>query len=350
MPMSNAVLKNSLSRKEATQSPQAQELFHLLIENVIDYAIFTLDIESNITSWNIGAERILGYTEDEVVGQPVSIIFTPEDRLAGADKEELRQAVQTGRAEDEREHLRKDGSRFWALGIMTGLKDENGKLRGWVKILRDFTERKRYEERLERAVAETNHRVKNSLQVACALIEMHTLGHEHEGAVPLATVKGVTSHLRAMVSIQELLTHEVKIDAGATHLSAKVMLEKLLSLVQRSVGEKQITYQTDEFRLPVKLLNSLAILVNELIANAVKHGHGTIQLSLMVDPGGQEARLEVNDDGPGFPEGFNPRHAANTGLELVEGVIQYDLLGQVSYGSNPSGGGRVVVVFPIPSE
>lgn len=348
MPKSNAVHKNSLSVREAAYSPQAQELFQLLIENVVDYAIFTLDIEGNITSWNAGAERILGYTEAEALGRSVSIIFTPEDLEKGADKAELWQAVQTGRAEDEREHIKKDGSRFWAFGIMTGLKDESGKFRGWVKILRDFTERKRYERRLERAVAETNHRVKNSLQVACALIEMHTLGHEHEGTVPLASVKGVTNHLKAMMSIQELLTQEVKLDAGATHLSAKVMLEKLLVLVQRSVGEKQITYQADEFRLPVKLINSLAILINELIANAVKHGQGAIHLSLMVESEGREARLEVNDNGPGFPEGFNPHHAANTGLELVEGVIQYDLSGQVSYGSSPSGGGRVVVTFSIP--
>lgn len=348
--MSNAVQKNSLSLREATQSPQAQELFHLLIENVIDYAIFTLDIESNITSWNIGAERILGYTEDEVVGQPVSIIFTPEDRVAGADKAELQQAVQTGRAEDEREHLRKDGSRFWALGIMTGLKDENGKLRGWVKILRDFTERKRYEERLERAVAETNHRVKNSLQVACALIELHTLGHEQEGVVSTTSVKSIVNHLKAMVSIQELLTNEVKIDPGVTHLSAKSMLERLLILVQRSVGEKEITYQADELQLPVKLLNSLAILVNELIANAVKHGQGAVHLHMVVETGGEKVRLEVSDNGPGFPEDFSSHNAANTGLELVEGVTQYDLLGRVSYGNRPSGGGCVTVIFPIPPK
>ena len=132
--MSNAVHKNPLSENEAAYSPQAQELFQLLIENVIDYAIFTLDIENKITSWNVGAERILGYTEAEVLGQSVSIIFTPEDRANGVDKAELWQAVQTGRAEDEREHLRKDGSRFWAFGIMTGLKDESGTFRGWSQL------------------------------------------------------------------------------------------------------------------------------------------------------------------------------------------------------------------------
>ncbi len=346
--MSNAVSKNLLSLKEAARSPQAQELFQLLIENVTDYAIFTIDIENNITAWNIGAERLLGYTEDEALGQSVSIIFTPEDIDIGADKEELRVAAETGRAEDEREHIRKDGSRFWAYGIMTGLKDENGKLRSFVKILRDFTERKSYEERLERAVAETNHRVKNSLQVACALVEMQI--QEHEDTVPVAEVKRITSHLKAMASIQDLLTHEVKIDAGITHLSAKVMIEKLLPLIQRAVGENQITYQADELRLPVKLINSLAILVNELIANAVKHGHGEIELRLTVETGENEARLEVNNDGPGFPEGFDARHAANTGLELVEGVSRYDLQGKVFYENRLEGGARVVVVFPITQE
>ena len=128
------------------------------------------------------------------------------------------------------------------------------------------------------------------------------------------------------------------------------MIEKLLYLVQRSVGEKQVTYQTDEFRLPVKLINSLAILVNELIANAVKHGHGAIHLRMAVEGEGREARLEIDDDGPGFPEGFDSHHAANTGLELVEGVVLYDLAGRVSYENRSSGGGRVVVVFPIPNE
>ncbi len=346
--MSNAVHKNPLSPKEATHSPQAQELFQLLIENVTDHAIFTIDIGSNITAWNVGAERILGYTEEEALGQPVSIIFTPEDLEKGADKAELVEAAETGRAEDEREHMRKDGSRFWANGIMTGLKDEDGRLRGWVKILRDFTERKRYEERLERAVAETNHRVKNSLQVACALVDMKT--QAHKGTIPVSEVERVTNHLRAMASIQDLLTHEVKVDAGTTHLSAKAMIEKLLPFLQRAVGKRQLTYQADELRLPVKLINSLAILVNELIANAVKHGRGEIELCMIVEKGGHDAHLEVTDDGPGFPDGFDARHAANTGLELVDAVSRYDLGGRVSFQNRPEGGARVVVVFPIPKE
>ena len=344
--MSNSVSTPSLSAGEAARSPQAQELFQLLIENVTDYAIFTIDIENNITSWNIGAERILGYTEAEVLGRPVSLIFTPEDCASGVDKEELRKAAETGRAEDEREHLRKDGSRFWASGIMTALKDENDHLRSWVKILRDFTERKRYEVRLERAVAETNHRVKNSLQIACSLIDMQT--QAYDDAVPVVEVKRVVNHIKAMASIQDLLTHQVKLDAGTTHLSAKAMLERLLPAVQKAVGEKQILFEVEEFRLPVKLMNSLAILVNELLSNAVKHGRGKIELGLRVDSEGRTARLEVSDDGPGFPPGFDARHSAHTGLELVEGVSSYDLQGRVSYENRPEGGACVVVVFPIP--
>ena len=346
--MLNAVHKNIPSKAEAAHSPQAQELFQLLIENVTDYAIFTMDTDTKITAWNIGAERILGYTEDEIVGRPVSIIFTPEDLAKGMDQAELQVAAETGRAEDEREHVRKDGTRFWANGIMTGLRDDDGRLRGWVKILRDFTERKRYEVRLERAVAETNHRVKNSLQVACALVEMQTQGHAE--FVPVSEVKRVTTHLQAMASIQDLLTQEVKIDVSASHISARAMLEKLVPLMQRAVGETRIAYEADELRLPVKLVNSLAILVSELLANAVKHGRGEIGLRMNIEDGGHEARLQVTDDGPGFPEGFDWRHSANMGLELVEAVGRYDLLGRVYYANRPEGGASVVLIFPIPAE
>ena len=119
-----------------------QERLRLIEENVTDYAIFTIDVEGCIASWNVGAERILGYQEAEILGQPLALIFTPEDRGQSVPEQELSKAAATGRAEDERWHLRKDGSRFWASGIMTGLRDEVGNLRAFAKILRDFTQRK----------------------------------------------------------------------------------------------------------------------------------------------------------------------------------------------------------------
>src|SRR5690349_7409071 len=136
----------ALSEEYNKKQQQDAEHFRLLMENVADYAIFTLDTERRISSWNEGAERILGYPDEEIIGHLGDVIFTPEDRAQGVPEQEMRQAAETGRAEDERWHLKKDGSRFWASGILSALWDEEKKLRGYVKILRDFTVQKRLQD------------------------------------------------------------------------------------------------------------------------------------------------------------------------------------------------------------
>ena len=167
-------------RKWALEALQAsEERFRLLLENVKDYAIFFIDPDGRVTRWSIGAERILGYQEAEILGQSASIIYTPEDIERGADQEELETAIIEGRAEDERWHVRKDGSCFWASGTVTPLRDETGQLRGFSKIMRDFTERKQAEdernqllvsEQEARAAAESANRMKDEF--------LATLSHE----------------------------------------------------------------------------------------------------------------------------------------------------------------------------
>ncbi|MDM9383408.1 PAS domain S-box protein [Chlorogloeopsis sp. ULAP01] len=132
---------------------ESNDRFRLLVENVQDYAIFTLDSNGYIDSWNIGAENILGYQEAEIIGGCASCIFTPEDREQGEDNQELQKAVEEGKAVDERWHLRKDGTRFWACGILTALRDETGSLRGFAKIMRDMTDRKRAEQQIQQQAA-----------------------------------------------------------------------------------------------------------------------------------------------------------------------------------------------------
>ncbi len=125
---------------------QSEERFRLLVEGVTDYAIFMIDAGGRIASWNEGVGRVLGYGEAEFVGRHFSIIFTPEDVERGAPAYELRTAEAEGRADDERWHLRRDGTRFWASGVVTSLRDEWGSLRGFSKVMRDNTERKAAEE------------------------------------------------------------------------------------------------------------------------------------------------------------------------------------------------------------
>ncbi|HEX2476870.1 MAG TPA: PAS domain S-box protein, partial [Lacipirellulaceae bacterium] len=124
---------------------QSEERLRLMIESVKDYAIFMLDPDGCVTTWNAGAERIKGYTADEIVGKHFSIFFTSEDLAEGKPARELRVAASAGRFEDEGWRVRKDKSHFWANVIITALRDKEGTLRGFVKITRDMTERRQAE-------------------------------------------------------------------------------------------------------------------------------------------------------------------------------------------------------------
>ena len=135
-------------RENEERLRQSEERFRLLVESVQDYAIFLLDPEGRVASWNAGAQRIKGYTAQEIIGRSF-MVFYPQDAL---DRNwpaiELEHAKRLGRFEDEGWRLRKDGSRFWANVVITALRDADGKLRGFAKITRDLTERRSQEERL----------------------------------------------------------------------------------------------------------------------------------------------------------------------------------------------------------
>lgn len=115
------------------------EHFRLLVENAHDYAIFMLDLDGCCVSWNPGVERLLGYNENDFLGLPAAQLFTPEDRERGGPEEEKEQSRLLGRAPDDRWHVRQNGSRFFASGVMTALRDPAGVLRGFGKVMRDNT-------------------------------------------------------------------------------------------------------------------------------------------------------------------------------------------------------------------
>jgi len=124
---------------------------HSVLDNIREYAIFMLDCDRNIVGWNNGAERILGYTAAEVLGRSGDIVFTPEDRATGQPVLEQEKAEREGRAEDERWHVRKDGSRFYASGVLNGVYDPAGPLVVYVKVMQDFTERRKAADALARS-------------------------------------------------------------------------------------------------------------------------------------------------------------------------------------------------------
>jgi len=134
---------------------QSEQRFRLMVDAVQDYAIFMLDPEGMVASWNPGAERIKGYRRDEMVGRHFSHFFTEEDIARGKPWEELATARRTGRAEDEGWRVKKNGERFWARVVLTAVHDDEGHLRGFAKVTQDLTER-RHAQDLEKAANNVN--------------------------------------------------------------------------------------------------------------------------------------------------------------------------------------------------
>src|SRR5262245_50891835 len=124
------------------------EMFRLLVDRVKDYAIFLLDANGTVMSWNEGLQRTKGYTADQIIGQHMSIFYTPEDLKAGLPQRLLEIARTQGKVENEGWRVRRDGKRFWADVVITALYDNSGKLRGFAKVTRDLTERKQAQDAL----------------------------------------------------------------------------------------------------------------------------------------------------------------------------------------------------------
>lgn len=137
-----------------TYRPSLEQRFQLFMDAACDYAIFFMDVNGRIQEWSAGAEKIIGYTEEEALTLDGQVIFTPEDRENGVPEAEMATASECGQANDERWHLRKDGTRFFAVGRLVALKDGAGILRGFAKIVRDATPRKNLEQALQASDAQ----------------------------------------------------------------------------------------------------------------------------------------------------------------------------------------------------
>jgi PAS domain S-box-containing protein len=130
---------------------RSEERFRLLVQSVTDYAIFMLDPEGRVSSWNPGAERFKGYSADEITGEHFSRFYTEEDRVAGIPRLALETAEREGRFEAEGWRIRKDGFRFWASVIIKPIRSEDGRLIGFAKVTRDLTEKRKTKEQLRQS-------------------------------------------------------------------------------------------------------------------------------------------------------------------------------------------------------
>lgn len=384
--------------------PHSETRLRLMIESAVDYAIFTIDAGGRIDSWNTGAARLFGYTEEEAVGASAEILFTPEDRARGAPAGEMRQAREHGRAADERWHVRKDGSRLYVSGTLTSLRDRHGALVAYVKIARDLTERKRLEETLQRTQEELERRVADRTRDLAAanrsldaqlqerraaeqrirrlldrLIsvqedERRRIArdfHDHLGqqmtALRLKLESVMASALdpplrerlaEAHALITRLdrdldfLTWELR-PAALDDLGLAVALGNFIDEWGKNFGIAAEFHSTglESERLGFEVETSLYRIVQEALNNVYKHARAG-RIGVILERRQHEVVLIVEDDGRGFNhrEYPSPDHP-DRGLGLVGMRERAALLGgRLEIETSPGQGTTIIVRVPVPAE
>jgi PAS domain S-box-containing protein len=302
-------------------------LYQLMVESVHDYAIFMLDPAGYIASWNRGAQKIKGYTADEIIGHHFSIFYKPEDIAIGHPQRELEIAVRDGRFEEERPRLRKDGSEFWANVVITPVRDEEGSLVGFAKVTRDLTERRAAEQK----AIEDARKVAASESANIAKTEFLT-AMSHELRTPLNAIGGYTDllslglggpitaqqteyierirrsqqHLLGIIS--DLLNFS-RIEGGQliydiAPISLSHVIERVVPMVEPQAEAKSISLITDPAEPNCVVFGDRAkvdqILLN-LLSNAVKFtgAKGTVRVRSKASE--RTASIEVIDTGAGIP-------------------------------------------------
>jgi PAS domain S-box-containing protein len=227
---------------------ESERQFRHLVESVADYAIFLLDAEGVVTSWNTGAERIKGYTAAEIIGQHFSTFYTEEDRGSGLPGLALTTARRTGRFEMEGWRVRKEGKRFWASVTINAVHDENGHLIGFAKVTRDLTERRAMEDQLRQmqkmeAIGQLTggiaHDFNNMLQVIEGNIEtlQRRIGHEDPHAQRLMTA-ALHGAERASTLTHRLLAYSRRQPLDPKPLDLNRLIIGMSDLLTRTLGER----------------------------------------------------------------------------------------------------------------
>jgi PAS domain S-box-containing protein len=243
------------------------------------------------------------------------------------------------------------GGYRYMVARAVAIADAHGEVAEWIGTNTDITRRKQQEEeiralndRLQRAMTETHHRVKNSLQMIAALVDIQLM--DDAQFLPAEDFRKLSSQVRTLAAVHEVLTEMAKKDGQATHVSSRHLLKVLLPLLQQMVGGRALRTHVDDIWLSTHAGTSLALVTTELVTNAAKHAGSMIAVTLKAED--EAVVLTVEDDGTGFSEGFDVNEVESTGLGLVEQLSRFDLRGFVGYGNRKGGGACVTVTFPHP--
>ncbi len=317
---------------------ESEEKYRILVNSVLDYAIFMITPEGLVNSWNAGAEHLTGYSADEIIGKSVAKFYPPEFRNTGVPEKELQHARDVGRDEQEGWRVRKDGSRYWANIIITPILDKNGKLRGFIKIKRDISQRKEIEnmkerlleqEKNARVLAETANRVKDEF--------LATLSHELR--TPLTTILSWAQLLRRGQLDAEKTKHGLEVLEQSAKAQGQ-LIDDLLDISRIQAGKLNLTIQEiipneiisaavdstrnlaasksiqievsiapavkNLFADPVRLQQILWNLITNAIKFSPKGGTIWIQLDKIQSPNGERLRIQVRDSGKGIKADFIP--------------------------------------------
>ena len=340
---------HSSNRMEAPREPQISAassgraaIFHLLAESVRDYAIFAQDANGSILSWNQGVKAILGYDEDEFVGKHVSIIFAPEDIEHGEVDDQMREAEITGQALDQKWHVRRDGSRFWADGLLIPLADGDGNLRGYARALRDETRQKQSEDERdeilgrERAARRRAELLRESLERAQREKDEFLALLAHELRNPLSAILGWLVILRQGKCDDQLLAKGLdtiersartqdriiedvfdlsRINSGNLKINAEPMLlneavAQAVDSIRPAAQAKRISLETEVNTESIFILGDhdrIKQAVINILSNAVKFTPKGGSVLVILSPSDPIARIIIQDNGQGFSAEFGPR-------------------------------------------
>ena len=321
-----AAIRDISVRKTAEEAlRQSEERLRLVVSNAMDYSILMLDLDGRVVSWNEGAERITGYRAEEIIGQNFSRFYLAEDVSLGKPAMELAQATGHGRSEDEGWRVRKDGSRFYANVVLTALYDETGRLRGFGKITRDITERKRSEERLvktaenlkrsndqlEQFAYVASHDLQEPLRMVASYTQL--LARRYRGRLDSDADEFIAYAVDGCNRMQGLIRDLLAYSHSGTErkllreFSGETALNEVLANLRVLIEESGATVTHDLLPSLTTDDTQLVQVLQNLIGNAIKYRGVTapqVHVSAM-KKGGKEWIFSVRDNGLGIsPEYF----------------------------------------------